>query len=163
MVSYLEKDQLPYQFEDGVEKLCEVESDLSVADETRFVEKNRRFWQAGEPYLEVEFQVKVVIGPADLRFELCKFPLVPNAYRRADILFRVWRSKDEPGELHQSRMGTVDCTFHGCIAAILACCRAGGQRVGYQRGEIQFLIETIVQWWKWLEQQHSASSTGREW
>ena len=56
----------------GVEKLCEVESDLSGADESKFKEKNKRLWQPGEHYLEVSYQVKVVIGPADIRFELCK-------------------------------------------------------------------------------------------
>ena len=56
----------------GVEKLCEVESDLSSADETKFKERNKRLWQTGEHFFEVTYQVKVVIGPADLRFELCK-------------------------------------------------------------------------------------------
>ena len=55
-----------------MEKLCEVESDLSGADETKFKEKNKQFWKPGERFFEVAYQVKVVIGPADLRFELCE-------------------------------------------------------------------------------------------
>ena len=56
-----------------MEKLCEVESDLSGADEKKFKEKNRQFWKPGKPYYEVVYQVKVVIGAADLRFELCRY------------------------------------------------------------------------------------------
>ena len=50
-----------------------MESDLSRIDEKRFKKKNKRFWKPGQPYYEVRYQVKVVIGSADLRFELCKF------------------------------------------------------------------------------------------
>lgn len=54
--------------------LCEIESDLSTADETKFKEKNRRFWSLGKHYFKVDYEVKVLIGPADVRFELCKTP-----------------------------------------------------------------------------------------
>ncbi|KAL9008107.1 MAG: hypothetical protein Q9173_006737, partial [Seirophora scorigena] len=47
-----------------------IESDLSAADETKFKEKNRRFWNLGRHYFQVEYEVKVLIGPADVRFEL---------------------------------------------------------------------------------------------
>jgi hypothetical protein len=50
--------------------LCEIQSDLSTADEKRFVEKNKRFWSLGKHYFKVEYEVKVLIGPADIRFEL---------------------------------------------------------------------------------------------
>lgn len=56
----------------GVTKLCEIESDLSQADENRFVEKNKRFWKRGEHHFQVNYQIKVLIGPADIRFELCE-------------------------------------------------------------------------------------------
>lgn len=52
-------------------------SDLSSIDERMFKVKNRRLWQPGEPYYEISYQVKVIIGAADLRFELCKY----NAFR----------------------------------------------------------------------------------
>ncbi|EME78602.1 uncharacterized protein MYCFIDRAFT_190830 [Pseudocercospora fijiensis CIRAD86] len=71
VVSHVEKDLLPYVLDDSAEHLCEVEADLSLAEEKRFKEKNKRFWQRGEHHLVVDFQVQVVIGPADLRFELC--------------------------------------------------------------------------------------------
>ena len=50
--------------------LCEIQSDLTTADESKFVEKNKRFWSLGKHYLKVEYQVRVLIGPADIRFEL---------------------------------------------------------------------------------------------
>lgn len=71
-VSYVNRSVLPGYIEPGVEKLCEVEADLSFADEKSFKEKNKHFWQPGAPLLEVRFTVKVVIGPADIHFKLCK-------------------------------------------------------------------------------------------
>lgn len=55
----------------GVQRLCSVMSDLSIIDERIFKVKNRRLWQSGEPYYEIKYQVKVIIGAADLHFELC--------------------------------------------------------------------------------------------
>ena len=52
--------------------LCDIESDLSSADESKFKEKNKRFWSFGKHYLRIDYDVKVLIGPADVRFELCK-------------------------------------------------------------------------------------------
>lgn len=52
--------------------LCEVQSDLSAADDKHFKRKNRHFWTAGKTYLRVDYQVRVLIGPADILFELCK-------------------------------------------------------------------------------------------
>lgn len=46
-------------------------------DDSEFVEKNKRFWRSGPGhYLAVAFEVKVIIDPADLIFELCM-----NSYR----------------------------------------------------------------------------------
>jgi len=50
--------------------LCEINSDLSTASEKRFTEKNKYFWSLGKHYFKVEYQVRVLIGPADIRFEL---------------------------------------------------------------------------------------------
>jgi hypothetical protein len=72
VVSYLDKQHLPDRLESGVEKLCEVESDLSGVEESRFKEKNKKFWKPGRLYYQVAYQVQVIIGPADLVFELCK-------------------------------------------------------------------------------------------
>ncbi|KAI9704654.1 MAG: hypothetical protein M1820_005402 [Bogoriella megaspora] len=70
VVSYDDADNLPCWFGPGVQRLCDIESDLSSADERQFKEKNRQFWKPGERYFSVRYQVRVIIGPADLRFEL---------------------------------------------------------------------------------------------
>jgi hypothetical protein len=56
----------------GVERLCDVEADLTTLDDFVFKERNKQFWKRGDRYLEVLYQVKLVIGSADLRFELCE-------------------------------------------------------------------------------------------
>ncbi|ORY19169.1 hypothetical protein BCR34DRAFT_472143 [Clohesyomyces aquaticus] len=61
---------LPDQMTGDTRILCEIQSDLSTADEKKFTEKNKRFWKMSRHYFKVEYQVKVVIGPADIRFEL---------------------------------------------------------------------------------------------
>ena len=88
VVSHVEKEFLPGHMGPGMRKyswssileltlcvdaqiLCEVRSDLSTADERQFKRKNRHFWNTGKPYFRIDYQVKVLIGPADIRFELC--------------------------------------------------------------------------------------------
>lgn len=68
--SSLEASQLPEQMNSATRVLCEIQGDLSSADESRFTEKNKRFWNLGKHYFKVEYQVRVLIGPADIRFEL---------------------------------------------------------------------------------------------
>lgn len=50
--------------------LCEISSDLSAADERKFIEKNKHFWSLKKHYLRIEYSIRVIIGPADIRFEL---------------------------------------------------------------------------------------------
>lgn len=50
--------------------LCEIQSDLSAADEKKFQEKNKHFWSLQKHYFRVEYSIRVLIGPADIRFEL---------------------------------------------------------------------------------------------
>jgi len=50
--------------------LCEISSDLSSADEKKFIEKNKNFWSMKKHYFRIEYSVRVLIGPADIRFEL---------------------------------------------------------------------------------------------
>ncbi|PSN75303.1 hypothetical protein BS50DRAFT_567996 [Corynespora cassiicola Philippines] len=68
--SALDAQYLPDQMTADTRILCEISSDLSAADEKKFTEKNKRFWSLGKHYFRVEYQVKVLIGPADIRFEL---------------------------------------------------------------------------------------------
>ncbi|MCJ1354012.1 MAG: hypothetical protein MMC33_003999 [Icmadophila ericetorum] len=78
-------------------KLCNVESDLSTADEKKFKEKNKHFWQLKQRHLVVHYLIKVLVGPADIRFQLwfdgqnfsadkpikVEWAEVPNTPRRA--------------------------------------------------------------------------------
>jgi hypothetical protein len=50
--------------------LCEITSDLSSANEKRFIEKNKNFWSTKKHYFRIEYSIRVLIGPADIRFEL---------------------------------------------------------------------------------------------
>lgn len=53
----------------GVYKLCQVYANLEGVSESEFQLKNKRAWQ-GEAYYIATFTVKVIVGPADLKFEL---------------------------------------------------------------------------------------------
>lgn len=79
--------------------LCEVRSDLSAADERQFKRKNRHFWNTGKPYFRIDYQVKVLIGPADIRFELCGLIIKPSTL--SQLIYRTGfngqrLNKDEP-------------------------------------------------------------------
>lgn len=98
VVSYRDREDLPSQFEHGtpgsaaqrhrlltiagVEKLCQVQSDLTAIAESEFKAKNKQFWKPGPKYYEVQYEVKVIIGPADLRFELCEYSWASNRPHR---------------------------------------------------------------------------------
>ncbi|OCK79537.1 hypothetical protein K432DRAFT_426449 [Lepidopterella palustris CBS 459.81] len=70
ITSDIDAQFLPYQMNNDTRIICEIQSDLSGTDEKRFIEMNKRFWKFGKHYLKVEYQVRVIIGPADIRFEL---------------------------------------------------------------------------------------------
>lgn len=46
-----------------------IKSDLSAVHESEFEEKNKRCWQ-GRRYYLAKFTIKVMVAPADLKFEL---------------------------------------------------------------------------------------------
>ncbi|KAI4276552.1 MAG: hypothetical protein L6R38_005639 [Xanthoria sp. 2 TBL-2021] len=74
--SYADELFLPHHMDAGgkfspyAHVLCEIESDLSGADESKFKEKNKRFWSIGKHYFRIDYEIKVLVGPADVRFEL---------------------------------------------------------------------------------------------
>ncbi|KIW01595.1 uncharacterized protein PV09_07067 [Verruconis gallopava] len=72
IVSHLDKTFLPLQYGEGAgaDVLCRITCDLSAADEKKFKEKNRHWWSTGERYLRVQYEVHVVMGAADITFEL---------------------------------------------------------------------------------------------
>jgi hypothetical protein len=95
VTSDLDSAYLPTQMTAGARILCEIESDISSADKRKFTEKNKHFWSLGKHYFKVEYQVRVIIGPADIRFELCKSYNVA-VFPQLLIRSRVRRPKAQP-------------------------------------------------------------------
>jgi hypothetical protein len=52
-------------------KLCVVKSNLDQVHQREFDEYSKRCWQKGKHHFMVRFTVKVIISPADLKFEVC--------------------------------------------------------------------------------------------
>ncbi|KAF4625520.1 hypothetical protein G7Y89_g12649 [Cudoniella acicularis] len=70
IISHNDRDKLPRNLnEAGAHTLCNVQSDLKEVHEKEFELKNKRFWQ-GRKYYDAIFQMKFLIGPADLKFEI---------------------------------------------------------------------------------------------
>lgn len=53
----------------GAHELCIVKSDLKEVAEQELELKNKRCWQGKRYYLAL-FTIRVIVGPADLKFEL---------------------------------------------------------------------------------------------
>ena len=70
VMSDLPRNQLPTNLsQDGAKRLCDVESVLK----DRGVEmkmKNRHWYNRGEKYVRARFDIKVILGSADLKFQL---------------------------------------------------------------------------------------------
>lgn len=90
ITSQLEQDFLPLQYGNGAgaDMLCKITCDLSTADEKKFKMKNRHWWQSGARYMRVQYEIRVVMGAADITFELCELDQVddPNV---ANVVHRV--------------------------------------------------------------------------
>ncbi|PQE13605.1 hsp70 family chaperone protein [Rutstroemia sp. NJR-2017a BVV2] len=70
IISHENRETLPTSFrQPGSTKLCVVRSDLRDVAESEFELMNRKPWQ-GKKYYLATFTVKVIIAPADLKFEL---------------------------------------------------------------------------------------------
>jgi hypothetical protein len=74
ITSQLEDQFLPIQYggSANANMLCKITCDLSTADENKFKVKNRHWWQMKDKYMRVQYEIRVIIGPADITFELCK-------------------------------------------------------------------------------------------
>ncbi|KAF2101542.1 hypothetical protein NA57DRAFT_35192 [Rhizodiscina lignyota] len=66
----LDKNLLPLQVNNDAEVLCELESNFAGIDDTKFKRKNRHWWSTGKKYSRMDYEIRTVLGPADLRFEL---------------------------------------------------------------------------------------------
>ncbi|KAF1928220.1 uncharacterized protein M421DRAFT_5288 [Didymella exigua CBS 183.55] len=64
--SDLEASQLTEQMNDRKYTM----KNLQTADENKFVAKNSHFWSLKKQYLRIEYEIRFIIGPADIRFEL---------------------------------------------------------------------------------------------
>ncbi|CZR58700.1 related to hsp70 protein [Phialocephala subalpina] len=70
VISHEDRKNLPMTFKQPtVWKLCQLSSDLKEVAEEEFEVRNKRVWQ-GKRYYLATFAVKVIIAPADLKFEL---------------------------------------------------------------------------------------------
>ena len=69
-MSTVARDQLPTNLgQDGAKLLCAVESVLKDKG-VEMKLKNRHWYNRGEKYWRVKFDVKVILGAADLKFQL---------------------------------------------------------------------------------------------
>lgn len=69
-MSQFPSNKLPASLDqDGVIRLCDV---LSVLQERSLQAKmkNRHWYSRGEKYLRYKFDIKVILGPADIKFQL---------------------------------------------------------------------------------------------
>lgn len=57
--------------------LCKVIYDLSSIPDAKFKMKNRHSWQLGQPYMRIDYLIKVSISPTSMKFELCRFSSPP--------------------------------------------------------------------------------------
>lgn len=70
VTSSMPRGQLPHSLnQDGAKRLCEVESALKDKG-LEMKLKNRHWYNRGEKYLRARFDVKVILGAADLKFAL---------------------------------------------------------------------------------------------
>jgi hypothetical protein len=53
----------------GAIRLCVVQSNLDQVQEREFEEYSKRCWEKGKHHFVARFSVKVIISPADLKFE----------------------------------------------------------------------------------------------
>jgi len=68
VMSTVPSEHLPRSMKhDGAKTLCDVESVLNDVDMKL---KNRHWYNRGEKYVRAEFDVKVILGAADLKFQL---------------------------------------------------------------------------------------------
>ncbi|KAH7130789.1 hypothetical protein B0J11DRAFT_613356 [Dendryphion nanum] len=68
--SEVDRDFLPITMNSSCRSICKVESDFSSLPLSIFKLKNRHWWNTGKKYHRINYCVKVLIGAADISFEL---------------------------------------------------------------------------------------------
>ena len=70
VMSTLPRERLPSSMsQTGAERLCDVESVLEGKG-VEMKRKNRHWYNRGEQYVRARFNIKVILGAADIRFQL---------------------------------------------------------------------------------------------
>ena len=70
VMSTLPRDQLPSSLsQKGAQRLCDVESVLQGKG-VEMKRKNRHWYSRGEQYVRARFNIKVILGAADIKFQL---------------------------------------------------------------------------------------------
>lgn len=70
VMSTVAREQLPRSLnQDGAKRLCDVESVLKDKG-VEMKLKNRHWYNRGNEYVRVKFNIKVILGAADIRFQL---------------------------------------------------------------------------------------------
>lgn len=66
----LPREQLPTNISQSeVSRLCDINSSLKGKD-IEMKEKNRHWYNRGERYMRVNFNIRVILGPADVKFRM---------------------------------------------------------------------------------------------
>lgn len=68
--SEVDREFLPPTMNSSCRSICKVESDFSSVPLSLFKLKNRHWWNTGKKYHRINYNVKVLIGAADISFEL---------------------------------------------------------------------------------------------
>lgn len=70
VMSTVPREQLPQSLsQDGAKRLCEVESVLKDKG-VKMKVKNRHWYSRGNEYVRAKFNIKVILGAADIKFQL---------------------------------------------------------------------------------------------
>lgn len=70
VISTVPREQLPRSLnQDGAKRLCDVEAVLKDTG-VEMKRKNRHWYSRGNQYLRARFNIKVIVGAADIKFQL---------------------------------------------------------------------------------------------
>ncbi|MCJ1279191.1 hypothetical protein MMC21_007015 [Puttea exsequens] len=104
VMSTVPRERLPTNIkQDGSRRLCEVSTNLKT-QEVEMKEKNRHWYSRRERYLRFRFDVKAVVGAADLKFVLLTKDkkVINDDYNAIEV---VWQPAMEPASVNAN--GTV--------------------------------------------------------
>ncbi|CZR50245.1 related to hsp70 protein [Phialocephala subalpina] len=109
IISHNDRASLPRGLRQaGAKKLCVIKSDLRAVEENEFEVKNKHCWQ-GRRYYLAKFQIKVMVAPADLKFELWfKGTKYSRSHDPVTIQWDPAGANEKPPEQHMGGLGEDD-------------------------------------------------------